>query len=165
MHLIFGLSRNPRRSTSIFLTTGVYLTITPSLLWFRCFSVWVEVDIASSVSWMSMKDTILDWSLFFGALTTMMNSWDIWGPIFKVMVFWSSLETGFSMNQQLNSISEFLIVDPSLYWKGSSSLLYWPKIESHLNYFSFEMLIVTTWSLSEMLLSWRVDPRILPQMN
>jgi hypothetical protein len=95
-----------------------------------------------------MNDTILACNLFFGAFTTIMNSWLIWGAIFNVICFYSSLDNGFSINQQLNSISEFLIKLPSLYEKGNSSLLYYPKIESQLKLIYLDILIVTTYSFS-----------------
>lgn len=77
-----------------------------------CFSVIVFAVKASAIV-ISMNETIRDWSLFFGAFTTMINSWLIPGPILRVIYFYNSFETGFSTNQQLYSPSEFIILHPS----------------------------------------------------
>ena len=138
MHLILGLSRYPSSRTSIELITLISsVEITVLLLWLSFFSL---RDVGYSSIEISMKDTIRSVSLFFGAFTTMMNSWFCCGPILTEIRFWSSLERGFSMNQQLNSFSEFLIWVPSSYEKGSSSLLYWPKIVSASNFSFLEMV-------------------------
>jgi len=53
-------------------------------------------------------------TLLLGAFMTMMNSFSALGGILIVMLFTKSLLIGFSINQDCKSISEFLIVDPSL---------------------------------------------------
>ena len=137
MHLIFGLSRKPSNRISILRAIGWSLTVKLLLPWLTCFSFGISSQSSSMVT--LMNDTILDYNLFFGAFVTMMNSWFICGPIFNEIYFWSSLVIGFSINQQLNSTSEFLMPVPSLYSNGSSSLLYWPKMVSQSYFFCFEI--------------------------
>jgi hypothetical protein len=69
------------------------------------------------------------------------------------------------MNQQLNSISEFIILVPSSYENGSSSLLYYPNILSQLNFYFLEKLNVMTYSFLLWFLNINVLPKIFPQIN
>lgn len=69
------------------------------------------------------------------------------------------------MNQQAKSFSALLISVPSLYWKGSSSLLYCPKIasQSKVAYYEIDKLIY--YSSEDMLVKSNVEPRIFPEIN
>ena len=76
-----------------------------------------SLSVASSCSGVSavlsltlINEAKLKADFFYGTFKTMMNSWLVWGPIFKVRLLWSCFECGFSMDQQLNRISEFLIL-------------------------------------------------------
>jgi hypothetical protein len=62
-----------------------------------------------------MNETMRAYILFFGAFTTMMNSYCAFASSFRVTFFNNSLFRGFSMNQQEKSFSALLINVPSLY--------------------------------------------------
>jgi|LakMenEpi03Aug12_release.lakeMendotaPanAssembly.Ray.scaffolds.fasta_scaffold1195470_1 hypothetical protein len=94
-----------------------------------------------------------------------MNSYYDFAANFMVTFFSSSLFKGFSMNQHAKSFSALLINVPSLYWKGSSSLLYYPKIASQSKAAYYEIDKLTYYSSEDMFVKSNVEPRIFPEIN
>ena len=95
----------------------------------------------------------------------MINSYCAFAPSFRVTFFNNSLFRGFSINQQEKSFSALLINVPSLYWNGSSSLLYYPKIASQSNAAYYEIVKLMYYSSEDMFVKSNVDPRIFPETN
>ena len=60
----------------------------------------------------SSVENILSMEGRLGPLTTMINSYSVFGSIFTLTLLTKSLLEGFSMNQHLNSFSELLIIHP-----------------------------------------------------
>jgi hypothetical protein len=116
-HSIMGFSRRPMTITRISFTSLGEIRVCSSTssfsVFLRCFSVSSLLDFLYA-SWMLRKETMLYYCLPAGAFKTIMNSFSALGDILRVMLLHNSFETGFSINQQFISTSEFGSTCPSL---------------------------------------------------
>ena len=121
-----------------------------------------------------MIERIFSVFLALGDLTTIMKSYSAFGPNFRVILFVSSFEMGFSMYQDSCLISEFTMFSDFLPFSassgsstnGNSGLPNLSLIAFLLNQKLVESIESSTiYSHDERFVTFSVDPRSLPGKN